>query len=84
MTAKPRPMPTTPHELCTRLTELGESFWIERRVPAAFFDEYTTPEMLDVRCHSPEWVEVCRTSRNESTFFWVRWVDLVPFQIVES
>jgi hypothetical protein len=82
MTAKPKPMPTTPHELCTRLTELGDSFWIERRQPGTFA-ELDPPEMLDVRDHSPEWVELCRQGDNER-FFWIRWCDLGPFTIVES
>lgn len=81
MNAKPKPIPTTPHELCKRLTELGDSFWIERRKPGSF-GEFDKPEMLDIHCHGPEWVELSR--QDESGRFWVRWADLGPFSIVEG
>lgn len=79
--AKPRPLPTSPHELCKRLTELGDAFWIERRKPGSF-GEYDAPEMLDVLSHGPKWVELSHTERPGR--FWVRWCDLGPFSIVES
>lgn len=71
-----KPMPTTPHELCTRLTELGDSFWIECL-------NCSKPEPLDVRCHGPEWVEICRPGEGQ-TYFWTRWENLAPFRIVEG